>query len=83
MGFAPVPSKANFLLFPVKEGRKLFGQLQSKGFIVRPLKLSDGLDYLRVTVAEIIDLQAFLKELDQTISLSERIGIEAVGGERP
>ncbi len=51
MGFSPIPSAANFILFPVRDAEGLFSELQSKGVIVRPTKHASG-QYMRVSVGK-------------------------------
>lgn len=50
LGLSPVPSEANFVFFPIENARDLFQKLLQKGWITRPIPLSDGSSGLRVTV---------------------------------
>lgn len=51
LGFSPIESAANFILFPVQDADSLFTKLQSKGVIVRPTRHSSG-SYVRVSVGK-------------------------------
>jgi histidinol-phosphate aminotransferase len=50
LGLACVPSRANFILVKVGDGRTVFGKLQRRGVIVRPVDNYGLPEYVRVTV---------------------------------
>ena len=49
-GLETVPSVANFLLVRVGDGARVFGELQKRGVIVRPMKPYGMPEWLRLTV---------------------------------
>lgn len=64
LGFAPIPSEANFLYFDVKrEGRQVFEALLREGIIVRHI---DGA-MLRVTIGQSDENTAFLQALKKVL----------------
>ena len=68
MGLEYVPSVANFMLVKVGKGREVFGELQKKGVIVRPMNGYGLPEYIRVTVGtgdENQTLMSALKEILQ------------------
>jgi histidinol-phosphate aminotransferase len=61
LGFAVFPSLANFLLFkPNVDAGELFTRLLARGIIIRPLKSYGLPEYLRVSVGNAEENQAFL-----------------------
>ena len=50
LGLEWVPSVANFMLVKVGDGARVFGALQARGVIVRPVKIYGLPDWIRVTV---------------------------------
>ena len=49
-GLEIVPSVANFVLVKVGDGARVFGELQKRGVIVRPMRPYGMPEWLRVTV---------------------------------
>lgn len=65
LGFAPVPSEANFLYFDVKrDGRQVFEALLREGIIVRHIEGT----MLRVTVGQVEENTAFLQALRKVLT---------------
>jgi histidinol-phosphate aminotransferase len=64
LGFAPIPSEANFLYFDVKrEGRQVFEALLREGIIVRHIAGA----MLRVTIGQSDENTAFLQALKKVL----------------
>jgi len=64
LGFAPIPSQANFLYFDVKrDGRQLFEALLREGIIVRHIEGT----MLRVTIGRSDENTAFLEALGKVL----------------
>ena|SRR5271165_1035204 len=63
LGLEFVPSQANFLLVRVGDGARVFDALLHRGVIVRPLKLYDLPEWIRVTVGTAEQNERFLREL--------------------
>jgi histidinol-phosphate aminotransferase len=64
LGFAPIPSEANFLYFDVKrDGRKVFEALLREGIIVRHIEGT----MLRVTIGRADENDAFLQSLENVL----------------
>jgi histidinol-phosphate aminotransferase len=64
LGFAPIPSEANFLYFDVKrDGRQVFESLLREGIIVRHIEGT----MLRVTVGQFDENAAFLQALKKVL----------------
>lgn len=64
LGFAPIPSEANFLYFDVKrDGRKVFDALLREGIIVRHIEGT----MLRVTIGRADENDAFLQSLEKVL----------------
>ncbi|MES2697484.1 MAG: histidinol-phosphate transaminase [Verrucomicrobiota bacterium] len=62
-GLEFVPSVANFMLIKVGDGPRVFGQLQQRGVIVRPVKSYGLPEWIRVTVGTTQQNERFLREL--------------------
>ena len=58
-----VPSAANFMLVKVGDGGRVFGALQAKGVIVRPVKMYGLPEWVRVTVGTPEQNERLLREL--------------------
>jgi len=66
MGVTPFPSEANFILFRVKEPRKVYGRLLENGILVR--NISDAVaGCLRVTIGTPKENVLFLRALAKVI----------------
>lgn len=65
LGFASVPSCANFILVKVGDGARWFDFLQRRGVIVRPLKPYNLPEWLRITVGTHDQNERVLAELSQ------------------
>jgi len=63
LGLEFVPSAANFILVKVGDGPAVFGALQRRGVIVRPLKPYDLPEWVRITVGTAPQNERLLKEL--------------------
>ncbi len=63
LGFATVPSVANFILVRVGDGVRVFEELQKRGVIVRPLKPYAMPEWIRVTVGTAAQNERLLGEL--------------------
>jgi len=63
LGLEFVPSQANFLLVRVGDGARVFDALLHRGVIVRPLKLYDLPEWIRVTAGTADQNERFLAEL--------------------
>ncbi len=63
LGHETVPSAANFLLVKVGDGARVFGELQKRGVIVRPVKPYGLPEWIRVTVGTSAQNERFLSEL--------------------
>jgi len=67
LGFAPIPSEANFVYFDVgRDGRQVFDALLRHGIIVRHIEGR----MVRVTIGQAEDNQAFLAALARVIQAS-------------
>jgi histidinol-phosphate aminotransferase len=58
-----VPSAANFVLVKVGDGMRVFGALQAKGVIVRPVKMYGLPEWVRITVGTPEQNERLLTEL--------------------
>jgi histidinol-phosphate aminotransferase len=67
MGLPTVPSVVNFLLVDVGAGRELFGALQKRGVIVRPMDGYGLPDHIRVTVGTKKENERFLNALTEVL----------------
>ncbi len=63
MGLDYVPSAANFVIFRVGDGQRVFAELQRQGVIVRPLGVYQMPEWLRVTVGTASENARFLGAL--------------------
>ena len=63
LGLTFVPSEANFLLINVGDGARVHDALLHRGVIVRPLKLYDLPEWIRVTAGTAEQNERFLAEL--------------------
>lgn len=63
LGLEWVPSVANFMLVKVGDGTRVFGALQARGVIVRPVKVYGLPEWIRVTVGTPEQNARFLAEL--------------------
>jgi histidinol-phosphate aminotransferase len=63
LGLEFVPSQSNFLLVRVGDGARVYDALLHRGVIVRPLKLYDLPEWIRVTAGTAGQNERFLKEL--------------------
>ncbi len=63
------PSKANFILFKVKDAAKVYQSLQENGVLIRNLSSNGGslTDCLRVTVGAEYENDAFIKALQESL----------------
>jgi len=65
LGLEFVSSEANFLLVKVGDGPAVFGELQRRGIIVRPLRPYHLPEWLRITVGTSEQNERLLRELAQ------------------
>jgi histidinol-phosphate aminotransferase len=63
LGLEFVPSQANFILVRVGDGARVFGALQGRGVIVRPLETYNLPEWVRVTVGTADQNERLLREL--------------------
>ena len=63
-----VPAVTNFMLVEVGEGRKIFGELQTKGVIVRPMDGYGLPNHVRVTVGTHAQNERFVRELKAVLA---------------
>ena len=63
LGLEWVPSVANFMLVKVGDGARVFGALQARGVIVRPVKVYGLPEWVRVTVGTPAQNERLLAEL--------------------
>ena len=63
LGLEFVPSQSNFLLVRVGDGARVYDALLHRGVIVRPLKLYDLPEWIRVTAGTAEQNERFLREL--------------------
>jgi histidinol-phosphate aminotransferase len=63
LGLEFVPSVANFILVKVRDGARVFGALQGRGVIVRPVASYGLAEWVRVTVGTAEQNERFLSEL--------------------
>jgi histidinol-phosphate aminotransferase len=68
LGLTFVPSQANFILVKVGDGARVFDALQRKGVIVRPLKLYDLPEWIRVTAGTPEQNERLLAELATVVA---------------
>jgi len=69
LGFAPVPSEANFIYFDVqRDGRRIFDALLQEGIIVRHIEGR----MLRVTIGQFDENTAFLEALAKVLQQEGR-----------
>jgi histidinol-phosphate aminotransferase len=68
LGLEWVPSVANFMLVKVGDGARVFGALQARGVIVRPVKVYGLPEWVRVTVGTPAQNERFLAELATALS---------------
>jgi histidinol-phosphate aminotransferase len=67
MGVEYVPSAANFVLFRVGEGRRVFSELQAAGVIVRPVENYGLPEWLRVSIGTPRENRRFVKALQKIL----------------
>jgi histidinol-phosphate aminotransferase len=63
-----VPSRANFVLARVGDGKKVFDALLRRGVIVRPMGGYRLPEWIRVTVGTRAENEAFLRALDEALA---------------
>jgi histidinol-phosphate aminotransferase len=64
-GYTYIPSSANFVLFPIKmDGRKFSDEMSKRGVGVRFWKMN-GLDYCRVSIGRMDEMEAFADAFKQ------------------
>ncbi|MBC7366070.1 MAG: histidinol-phosphate transaminase [Undibacterium sp.] len=63
LGLEWVPSVANFMLVKVGDGARVFGALQARGVIVRPVKVYGLPEWVRVTVGTRAQNERLLAEM--------------------
>jgi histidinol-phosphate aminotransferase len=68
LGLEWVPSVATFLLVKVGDGARVFGALQARGVIVRPVKIYGLPDWIRVTVGTPEQNARLLAELKMALA---------------
>jgi histidinol-phosphate aminotransferase len=66
-GLEMVPSFANFFLVKTGNGRKVFGELQKRKVIVRPMDGYGLPEYIRITVGTPVQNRAVLKALKEIL----------------
>lgn len=66
-GLEYVPSEANFILVRVGDGAKVFGALQRRGIIVRPVASYGLPEWIRVTVGTAAQNERLLRELASAV----------------
>ena len=69
LGLEWVPSVANFMLVKVGDGARVFGALQARGVIVRPVKVYGLPEWIRVTVGTPEQNQRLLAELSRAVGM--------------
>lgn len=67
LGLAPVPSAANFVLVKVGEGRRVFGELQRRGIIVRPVDGYGLPEYIRISIGTPAENERCLRALREVL----------------
>jgi histidinol-phosphate aminotransferase len=67
LGLEFVPSQANFVLVRVGDGARVFGRLQARGVIVRPVNLYGLPEWIRVTVGTPAQNERLLLELADAV----------------
>jgi histidinol-phosphate aminotransferase len=70
LGLVWVPSVANFMLVKVGDGARVFGALQARGVIVRPVKVYGLPEWVRVTVGTPQQNERLLAELATALGRS-------------
>jgi histidinol-phosphate aminotransferase len=68
LGLEFVPSQANFILVKVGDGARVFDALQRRGVIVRPLKLYEMPEWIRVTAGTAAENERLLTELGTVVA---------------
>jgi histidinol-phosphate aminotransferase len=68
MGVEYVPSSANFVLLRVGEGRRVAGEMQARGVIVRPVDNYDLPEWVRISIGAPRENQRCLKALKKILS---------------
>jgi histidinol-phosphate aminotransferase len=68
LGLAFVPSQANFVLVRVGDGDRVFGALQRRGVIIRPVRSYDLPEWVRVTAGTPAQNERLLEELRSVLS---------------
>jgi histidinol-phosphate aminotransferase len=68
LGLEFVPSQANFILVKVGDGARVFDALQRRGVIVRPLKLYEMPEWIRVTAGTAAENERLLAELGTAVA---------------
>ena len=72
MGLPWVPSKANFLLIKIGDGRKAFQELQKIGIITRPMP--DSLrDYIRISIGTSQENRLVIEGLKQILPILRKV----------
>ena len=69
LGLEFVRSQANFVLVRVGDGARVFDALQRRGVIVRPLKLYELPEWIRVTAGTAEQNERLLRELAAVVRL--------------
>jgi len=67
LGLEFVPSYANFILVKTGSGRQVFGELQKKKIIVRPMDGYGLPEWIRITVGTPAQNRAVLKALKEIL----------------
>jgi histidinol-phosphate aminotransferase len=67
LGLDYVPSYANFILVKTGNGRQVFGELQKKKVIVRPMDGYGLPEWIRITVGTPAQNRAVLKALKEVL----------------
>ncbi len=67
LGLEFVPSQANFVLVRVGDGDRVFGALQARGVIARPVKLYGLPEWIRVTSGTAAQNERLLAELGDAV----------------
>jgi histidinol-phosphate aminotransferase len=68
MGVEYVPSSANFILLRVGEGRRVAGEMQAQGVIVRPVDNYGLPEWVRISIGTPRENQRCLKALKKTLN---------------
>jgi histidinol-phosphate aminotransferase len=76
LGFETLPSQANFIFVrhPEKSGGAFFMELREKGILVRHFNKARISDYVRVSIGNDADMDAFLEACRQSLTRVQRGG---------